>query len=355
MQIEDKLYKVYVDSSYDIKELKRYIKQETDYTTYNKLEGEVSGEKANILVDRWLREGRQVFKNQTSNEVDKYLKKSELINSGYSVGYGSKIFGNDMSEVCEDYLNKKDDDKKYYMFLEHRGYIGSVNFKDADGVFCGKIEDIKDLVSFEGFTEEGVRQNFINAVNDYLSDIDNEAERQIKKADLIKSCIFKDYGVGDEVELDSWDTVEDQLKNSTEDIIRTALEKGYILQDVIKEVGRKDNNTKLPMSILFKQFPRALQAVVLASSYGHNKYIESDSDYLNFSRVSGGSKAYHDADIRHQLDKEIYGENDIESGLPHIFHEAFDKLAKCELWIKENDIDIKEFSKNYLEKLQDKK
>src|SRR5690606_4195015 len=104
-----------------------------------------------------------------------------------------------------------------------------------------------------------------------------------------------------------------------------------------EEQGRKDNSTKLPMSILFKQFPRALQAVILASSYGHNKYINEDKDHLNFSRVKEGSKAYHDADIRHQLDKEIYGENDIESGLPHIFHETFDKLAKCELWIKENN------------------
>lgn len=114
--------------------------------------------------------------------------------------------------------------------------------------------------------------------------------------------------------------------------------------------GKKDNNYKLPMSKLFVQFPRALQAVVLTSCYGHNRYLDSDQDWLNFSRVKGGSNSYSDAEIRHILDKEIYGNED-ESGLPHIFHQLFNKLAECELYIKENNIDIKEYSKKYLKNL----
>lgn len=129
-------------------------------------------------------------------------------------------------------------------------------------------------------------------------------------------------------------------------------QKKWISRKTYQE-GKKDNSYKLPMSKLFKQFPRALQAVVLTSCYGHNIYEEFDKDWMNFSRVEGGSDAYYDADIRHQLDKEIYGEQD-ESGLPHCFHEAFDKLAKCELYIKENNIDIKEYSKKYLKNLAGK-
>lgn len=121
----------------------------------------------------------------------------------------------------------------------------------------------------------------------------------------------------------------------------------------VEQKGEKHNNYKLPMSKLFKQFPRALQAVVLTSCYGHDKYKNSDQDWMNFSRVKGGNESYFDADIRHQLDREIYGEDD-ESGLPHVFHEAFDKLAKCELWIKENNIDIKKYSEEYLKKLNGK-
>lgn len=118
-----------------------------------------------------------------------------------------------------------------------------------------------------------------------------------------------------------------------------------------KKKGVKHNQHKLPMSKLFKQFPRALQAVILTSCYGHNKYKEADQDWMNFSRVEGGSESYWDADIRHQLDREVYGEED-ESKLPHIFHEAFDKLAKCELWIQENNIDIKKLANEYLTKLE---
>ena len=113
-----------------------------------------------------------------------------------------------------------------------------------------------------------------------------------------------------------------------------------------ESLGEKHNKGKLPMSKLFRQFPRALQAVVLVSCYGHEKYKDSDTDWMNFTRVEGGSTTFFDADIRHQLDREIYGEED-ESGLPHIFHEAFDKLAKCELWIKENGVDVKYMAEQY--------
>lgn len=135
--------------------------------------------------------------------------------------------------------------------------------------------------------------------------------------------------------------------------ISTNFEKDFVsIDEINKGEGKKDNNYKLPMSKLFKQFPRALQALILASCYGHHKYKDTDEDWLNYKRVKGGSESYFDADIRHQLDKEIYGEGD-ESGLPHIFHELFDKMAKCELYIIENNIDIKEYSKNYLKNLQE--
>jgi hypothetical protein len=97
-------------------------------------------------------------------------------------------------------------------------------------------------------------------------------------------------------------------------------------------VGVKHNKKKLPMSILFTQFPDALKAVVECSEYGHRKYIETDADYLNFKRVEGGSKTYADASIRHRLEPG----NDVESGLPHQYHVAWNALAELQLWIEEN-------------------
>lgn len=135
---------------------------------------------------------------------------------------------------------------------------------------------------------------------------------------------------------EEWEAWEERLSN-------TPLRYGrYTKISNDDNTGEKHSKHKLSMSKLFKQFPRALQAVMLTSTYGHNKYKKTDKDWMNFSRVYGGSEIYKDACIRHQLDKEIYGEKD-ESGLPHIFHETWNKLAECELWIKENNIDIKEY------------
>lgn len=117
---------------------------------------------------------------------------------------------------------------------------------------------------------------------------------------------------------------------------------------IIGKSGEKHNKGKLPMSKLFVQFPDALQAVVLASCYGHNKYKEVDVDWLNFKKVPGGSQAYKDACLRHSLG----AEKDEESGLPEIVHQAWNKLAELQLWLEENNINIKKFSKEYLDNLK---
>jgi hypothetical protein len=116
------------------------------------------------------------------------------------------------------------------------------------------------------------------------------------------------------------------------------------------EKGVKHNSFKLPMSKLFIQFPDALQAVILASCYGNYKY-PTDTDWLNFKRVEGGSQTYRDAEIRHFLG----GEKDKESNLPEIFHQTWNKLAELQLWLEENNINIKEFSENYIKDLHNKK
>ena len=97
--------------------------------------------------------------------------------------------------------------------------------------------------------------------------------------------------------------------------------------------GEKANKNKPQLSLIFKQFPQALEAIVKCSEYGHKKYEESDKDYLNYQRVEGGSKTYADSGLRHRLRQG----NDLESGLPHQFHVAWNALAELQLWIMENN------------------
>lgn len=66
---------------------------------------------------------------------------------------------------------------------------------------------------------------------------------------------------------------------------------------------------------------------------------------MNFKRVKGGSQSYRDALIRHFIDEHTEGELDLESGLPHMFHQLWNKMAETELWIEENEIDMKSLIK----------
>ena len=52
--------------------------------------------------------------------------------------------------------------------LEHKGYIGSVEFNADDKVFYGKILGIKDLVTFEGESVSELENAFQEMIEDYL-------------------------------------------------------------------------------------------------------------------------------------------------------------------------------------------
>ncbi|MGI9129502.1 MAG: type II toxin-antitoxin system HicB family antitoxin [Roseomonas sp.] len=52
--------------------------------------------------------------------------------------------------------------------LEHKGCLGSVKFSAEDGVLYGRLEFIRDLVTYEGKDAEGIKAAFQEAVDDYL-------------------------------------------------------------------------------------------------------------------------------------------------------------------------------------------
>ena len=53
--------------------------------------------------------------------------------------------------------------------MEYKGYLGSVEFSEADGVFFGKVLGIRALLSYEGTTAQELVEDFHGAVDDYLA------------------------------------------------------------------------------------------------------------------------------------------------------------------------------------------
>ena len=60
--------------------------------------------------------------------------------------------------------------------LEHKGYIGTAELSVEDQVFHGKLAYLRDLVTYESDTAEGLVKAFQDAVDDYLADC--KAERR---------------------------------------------------------------------------------------------------------------------------------------------------------------------------------
>lgn len=156
---------------------------------------------------------------------------------------------------------------------------------------------------------------------------ENKTKRLLKEAkehQKQNGGIFK----GVEFPFDLYNKSEDE---EFEDYIR---EQNIIYDWERKEKGVKENKNKPQLSILFTQFPKALEAIARCSEYGHLKYKDTDFDYLNYQRVEEGSKAYADAGLRHRLYNK--SATDIESQLPHAYHVAWNALAELELLVKEN-------------------
>ena len=53
--------------------------------------------------------------------------------------------------------------------MEYKGYLGSVEFSESDGVFFGKVLGIRSLISYEGTTAKELVDDFHDAVEDYLA------------------------------------------------------------------------------------------------------------------------------------------------------------------------------------------
>jgi predicted HicB family RNase H-like nuclease len=53
--------------------------------------------------------------------------------------------------------------------MEYKGYTGSVEYTDEDGVFFGRVQFIRTSISYEGSNAEELRRDFHDGVDDYLA------------------------------------------------------------------------------------------------------------------------------------------------------------------------------------------
>ncbi|MBR5178844.1 MAG: type II toxin-antitoxin system HicB family antitoxin [Lachnospiraceae bacterium] len=53
--------------------------------------------------------------------------------------------------------------------MEYKGYVGSVEFSENDGLFFGKVQGIRSLISYEGTNAKELVSDFHGAVDDYLA------------------------------------------------------------------------------------------------------------------------------------------------------------------------------------------
>ena len=53
--------------------------------------------------------------------------------------------------------------------IQYKGYVGSVEFSEKDGVLYGKVIGIRSLISYEGASVQELLNDFHGAVDDYLA------------------------------------------------------------------------------------------------------------------------------------------------------------------------------------------
>lgn len=58
--------------------------------------------------------------------------------------------------------------------LEYKGYFGSLEYNDEDEVLHGRLEFIRDLVTYEGQDARCIKAAFQEAVDDYLKLCEDE-------------------------------------------------------------------------------------------------------------------------------------------------------------------------------------
>lgn len=67
--------------------------------------------------------------------------------------------------------------------LHYKGYVGSIEFIEEKEIFYGKLEFINDLITFQGASVKELKEDFQEAVDEYIRDcaeLGKEPEKPFK-------------------------------------------------------------------------------------------------------------------------------------------------------------------------------
>ena len=96
--------------------------------------------------------------------------------------------------------------------------------------------------------------------------------------------------------------------------------------------GAKADAGKLRPTLILRDMSRALLAITKIATDGAAKY--SDGGWI---LVPNGSERYEDASLRHMLKRFAGQEVDTDSGEAHLAHEAWNALAKLDLYLRNRE------------------
>jgi hypothetical protein len=96
--------------------------------------------------------------------------------------------------------------------------------------------------------------------------------------------------------------------------------------------GAKLDTGKVRPSLILNGMARALTAVAEVGTFGANKYTDG-----GWVHVPNGFARYEDAQQRHALARAKGETHDPESKLLHLQHEAWNALAKLDLYLREQE------------------
>lgn len=103
------------------------------------------------------------------------------------------------------------------------------------------------------------------------------------------------------------------------------------------EKGAKLDQGKNMMGLMFSGFARALEEVGKVATYGAHKYTPN-----GWAEVPNGVERYTDAMLRH-LVAELKGEErDVDTGLLHAAHAAWNALARLDLMLRPTTLRVPE-------------
>lgn len=82
--------------------------------------------------------------------------------------------------------------------MKYKGYEGSVEYSTHDGCFYGKIENIEDLVNYEGQTLEELKNSFHEAVDDYIEFCKEASNTNKTRVEISVDDVWQELEDGDE-------------------------------------------------------------------------------------------------------------------------------------------------------------